>query len=79
MRVVRSENELANKLGEAQRESLTAFGSDECFIEKFVEKYFKTLGGTHASKNNFFEDYGICEGLSFLCSGKLIPRGLARN
>ena len=38
MRVVRSEAELADKLGEAQRESLTAFGSDECFIEKFVEK-----------------------------------------
>ncbi|MCM8539298.1 MAG: pyruvate carboxylase [Lentisphaeraceae bacterium] len=38
MRVVRSEAELAEKLGEAQRESLTAFGSDECFIEKFVEK-----------------------------------------
>ena len=38
MRVVRSESELADKLGEAQRESLTAFGSDECFIEKFVEK-----------------------------------------
>ena len=38
MRVVRSEAELGDKLGEAQRESLTAFGSDECFIEKFVEK-----------------------------------------
>lgn len=38
MRVVRSEAELEDKLGEAQRESLTAFGSDECFIEKFVEK-----------------------------------------
>ena len=38
MRVVRSEAELEDKLSEAQRESLTAFGSDECFIEKFVEK-----------------------------------------
>lgn len=38
MRVVRSESELEDKLSEAQRESLTAFGSDECFIEKFVEK-----------------------------------------
>ena len=38
MRVVRSELELSHRLNEAQRESLTAFGSDECFIEKYVEK-----------------------------------------
>ncbi|MEK7776899.1 MAG: biotin carboxylase N-terminal domain-containing protein, partial [Planctomycetota bacterium] len=38
MRVVRSELELGHRLAEAQRESLTAFGSDECFIEKYVEK-----------------------------------------
>lgn len=38
MRVVRSESELGHRLHEAQRESLTAFGSDECFIEKYVEK-----------------------------------------
>ena len=38
MRVVRSELELGHRLNEAQRESLTAFGSDECFIEKYVEK-----------------------------------------
>ena len=34
MRVVKSAEELEGKLGEAQRESLTAFGSDEVFIEK---------------------------------------------
>lgn len=38
MRVVRGELELGHRLHEAQRESLTAFGSDECFIEKYVEK-----------------------------------------
>jgi pyruvate carboxylase len=38
MRVVRNEAELSHRLYEAQRESLTAFGSDECFIEKYVEK-----------------------------------------
>lgn len=38
MRVVRSESELSHRLHEAQRESQTAFGSDECFIEKYVEK-----------------------------------------
>ncbi|MEP9409997.1 MAG: pyruvate carboxylase [Candidatus Brocadia sp.] len=38
MRVVRGEFELNHRLNEAQRESLTAFGSDECFIEKYVEK-----------------------------------------
>jgi pyruvate carboxylase len=38
MRVVRNELELSHRLHEAQRESLTAFGSDECFIEKYVEK-----------------------------------------
>lgn len=38
MRVVRSELELSHRLNEAQRESLAAFGSDECFIEKYVEK-----------------------------------------
>jgi pyruvate carboxylase len=37
MRVVRTESELEGKLNEAQRESLNAFDSDECFIEKFVE------------------------------------------
>lgn len=38
MRVVYSELDLSRRLNEAQRESLTAFGSDECFIEKYVEK-----------------------------------------
>ncbi|MBL1170628.1 MAG: pyruvate carboxylase [Candidatus Brocadia sp. AMX2] len=38
MRVVHSEFELGHRLNEAKRESLTAFGSDECFIEKYVEK-----------------------------------------
>ena len=37
MRVVHSQAELKGKLQEAQKESLNAFGSDECFIEKFIE------------------------------------------
>lgn len=38
MRVVRSADELPAALEQAQRESLTAFGSDEVFIERFVER-----------------------------------------
>jgi pyruvate carboxylase len=59
MRVVRSEKELEDKLNEAQRESLTAFGSDECFIEKFVEKArhieVQILGDSHGNIVHLFE------------------------
>ena len=59
MRVVHSEKELENKFGEAQRESLTAFGSDECFIEKFVEKArhieVQILGDKHGNIVHLFE------------------------
>ncbi len=38
MRVVQTAQELPAALEQAQRESLTAFGSDEVFVEKFVQR-----------------------------------------
>ena len=38
MRIVRGSSELARALGTAQAEAQAAFGSAECYIEKFVEK-----------------------------------------
>ena len=38
MRVVHSADEFAAQFEQAQRESLTAFGSDEIFIEKFITR-----------------------------------------
>jgi len=38
MRVVNSADELAGALEQAQRESLSAFGSDDVFVEKFVAR-----------------------------------------
>ncbi len=59
MRVVRSELELGHRLNEAQRESLTAFGSDECFLEKYVEKArhieVQILGDKHHNIVHLFE------------------------
>ncbi|MEK7289995.1 MAG: biotin carboxylase N-terminal domain-containing protein, partial [Planctomycetota bacterium] len=59
MRVVRSELELGHRLAEAQRESLTAFGSDECFIEKYVEKArhieVQILGDKHQNIVHLYE------------------------
>ena len=59
MRVVRSELELDHRLHEAQRESMTAFGSDECFIEKYVEKArhieVQILGDSHHNIVHLFE------------------------
>ena len=59
MRVVRSELELGHRLNEAQRESLTAFGSDECFLEKYVEKArhieVQILGDKHNNIVHLFE------------------------
>ena len=38
MRIVRDSSELARALGTAQAEAQAAFGSAECYMEKFVEK-----------------------------------------
>ncbi len=38
MRVVRSADELTSAFEQAQRESLTAFGSDEIFVENYIQK-----------------------------------------
>ena len=57
--MVRSELELGHRLAEAQRESLTAFGSDECFIEKYVEKArhieVQILGDKHQNIVHLYE------------------------
>ena len=59
MRVVRSEPELISRLSEAQRESMTAFGSDECFIEKYIEKArhieVQILGDKHHNIVHLYE------------------------
>ncbi len=59
MRVVRSESELISRLNEAQRESMTAFGSDECFIEKCIEKArhieVQILGDKHHNIVHLYE------------------------
>ncbi|MDD7984536.1 pyruvate carboxylase [Lentisphaera marina] len=59
MRVVNSADELQQKLEEAQRESLTAFGSDECFIEKFIVKAkhieVQILGDLHGNLVHLYD------------------------
>ncbi|GJQ24864.1 MAG: pyruvate carboxylase [Candidatus Brocadia sapporoensis] len=59
MRVVHNEGDLSRRLHEAQRESLTAFGSDECFIEKYVENArhieVQILGDKHHNIVHLFE------------------------
>ena len=53
MRVVNSANEFVTQFEQAQRESLTAFGSDEIFIEKFITRArhieVQLLGDEHGS------------------------------
>lgn len=59
MRVVRTEPELGPVLESAQRRSLTAFGSDEVFVEKFIERArhieAQLLGDTHGNLVHLFE------------------------
>jgi len=59
MRVVNTAADLADKMGEAQRESLSAFGSDEVFIEKFVEEArhieVQILGDEHGNIVHLYE------------------------
>ncbi len=59
MRVVQTEAELPAALEAAQRESLTAFGSDEVFVEKFVERArhieVQLLGDSHGNLVHLYE------------------------
>ncbi|NQZ60342.1 MAG: ATP-grasp domain-containing protein, partial [Lentisphaeraceae bacterium] len=59
MRVVNTAAELADRMGEAQRESLTAFGSDEVFVEKFIVEArhieVQILGDEHGNIVHLFE------------------------
>jgi len=59
MRVVRTPEELAGALEQAQRESLTAFGSSEVFVEKFIQRArhieVQLLGDQHGNLVHLFE------------------------
>ncbi len=59
MRMVEDEAHLANALDSAQRESLTAFGSDEVFVEKLVAHArhieVQLLGDDHGNLVHLFE------------------------
>ena len=59
MRVVREAGEFESAFEQAQRESLTAFGSDEIFLEKFIERArhieVQLLGDHHGNLVHLFE------------------------
>ena len=59
MRVVNSADELESAFEVARRESLNAFGSDEVFIEKFIEKAkhieVQLLGDEHGNLVHLYE------------------------
>lgn len=59
MRVVKSVNELEEAIASAQRESLSAFGSDEIFMEKYIEKprhiEFQVVGDSFGNYIHLFE------------------------
>ncbi len=59
MRVVHSDNELETAFEVSRRESLNAFGSDEVFIEKFIEKAkhieVQLLGDEHRNLVHLYE------------------------
>ena len=59
MRVVRAKEDLAQALETATRESLSAFGSPDIFIEKFIEKArhieVQLLGDKHGNLVHLFE------------------------
>ncbi|MEM7314370.1 MAG: biotin carboxylase N-terminal domain-containing protein, partial [Planctomycetota bacterium] len=59
MRVVRSEDKLQASFEAAQRESLTAFGSDEIFVENFIERAshmeVQLLGDLHGNLVHLYE------------------------
>jgi len=59
MRVIRSENELEREVTEAKREARAAFGKDEVYLEKLVERArhveVQMLGDTHGAVVHLFE------------------------
>jgi acetyl-CoA carboxylase biotin carboxylase subunit len=59
MRVVYSESELSESINAARRESLSAFGSDEIFMEKYIQKprhiEFQVAGDKHGNYIHLFE------------------------
>ncbi len=59
MRVVESPDKLEASLEAAQRESKTAFGSDECFIERFVRAArhleVQLIGDRHGNLKHLYE------------------------
>jgi pyruvate carboxylase len=59
MRVIRSEPDLAREVTEAKREAKAAFGKDEVYLEKLVERArhveVQVLGDTHGNAVHLFE------------------------
>jgi pyruvate carboxylase len=59
MRVVRAEKEFSSSFEQAQRESLSAFGSPDVFIEKFISKAshieVQLLGDKHGNLVHLYE------------------------
>ncbi|HLV01247.1 MAG TPA: pyruvate carboxylase, partial [Acidobacteriota bacterium] len=59
MRIVRDESELETRLAEAQRESMSAFGSQDVFVEKFIPRArhieVQILGDQHGNLVHLYE------------------------
>ncbi|MGI9401945.1 MAG: pyruvate carboxylase, partial [Rhizobiaceae bacterium] len=59
MRVIRSENDLEREVNEARREARAAFGKDELYLEKLVERArhveVQILGDKHGNQVHLFE------------------------
>ncbi|MFC5387117.1 pyruvate carboxylase [Aquamicrobium segne] len=59
MRVIRSEEELAREVLEGKREARAAFGKDEVYLEKLIERArhveVQILGDTHGNAVHLFE------------------------
>lgn len=59
MRVIRSDADLAREVTEARREAMAAFGKDEVYLEKLVERArhveSQILGDTHGNVVHLFE------------------------
>ena len=59
MRVIRKEAELENQINTARREAKSAFGKDDVFLEKLIEKAFhvevQIIGDTHGNIVHLYE------------------------
>ncbi|NMG37708.1 pyruvate carboxylase [Chelativorans sp. ZYF759] len=59
MRAIRAESDLAREVTEAKREAMAAFGKDEVYLEKLVERArhveVQVLGDTHGNAVHLFE------------------------